>query len=178
MSILDKNNLSVFVFPMIDRDEEWRIIFEYLEQVLHQCCHDISCIFVTGPTGIGRSRLLAHINEELMYDSQSIRRVAYSASFEHAASFGFALKEIFKKLLYTELHEGDGLLSVLKSLIPSSNERHVFFSSIRKICSIRRLREILLLVATVLRQVEHRTRENGRNTKEKNARRHHPRIDS
>ena len=116
---LDQTNLSVFVFPIIDREDEWNTILEYLEQVFTQSCHTISCIFLTGATGVGRSRLLAHVNEELMYDTQNIRRVSYNASFEHSQLFGYALKQLFKKLLYTELQESDALLTVLKSLLPS-----------------------------------------------------------
>ncbi|CAF2751842.1 unnamed protein product [Rotaria sp. Silwood2] len=60
-------------------------------------CTTIHCIFLTGSTGVGRSRLLAHINEELMYDTQNIRRVSYNASFEHVQLFGYARKQLFKK---------------------------------------------------------------------------------
>lgn len=116
---LDQNNLSVFVFPIIDREDEWNIILDYLEQVFNQSCQTISCVFLTGATGVGRSRLLAHVNEELMYDTQNIRRVSYNASFEHVQLLGYALKQLFKKLLYTELRESDALLTVLKSLLPS-----------------------------------------------------------
>lgn len=104
---------------MIDRENEWNIILEYVEQVFNHCCNTISCIFLTGSTGVGRSRLLAHLNEELMYDKRHIRRISYNASFEHAQLFGYSLKQLFKKLLYTELQESDGLLTVLKSLLPS-----------------------------------------------------------
>lgn len=112
--------MSVFVFPIIDREDEWNIIFEYVEQVFNHSCHSIWSIFITGATGVGRSRLLAHVNEELMYDTQNIRRVYFNASFEHSQLFGFTLKQIFKKLLYTELQESDAILTVLKSLLPSS----------------------------------------------------------
>jgi predicted KAP-like P-loop ATPase len=111
--------MSVFIFPMINREDEWNTISEYIEQVIQHCCTTINCIFLTGSTGVGRSRLLAHINEELMYDTQNIRRVSYNASFEHVQLFGYALKQLFKKLLYTELQESDALLKVLKSLLPS-----------------------------------------------------------
>jgi Cdc6-like AAA superfamily ATPase len=117
--MIDQNNMSVFVFPMINREDEWNTILEYLEQVIKHCCTTIHCILVTGSTGVGRSRLLAHVNEELMYDTQNIRRVSYNASFEHVQLFGYALKQLFKKLLYTELQESDALLKVLKSLLPS-----------------------------------------------------------
>jgi Cdc6-like AAA superfamily ATPase len=111
--------MSVFIFPMINREDEWNIIYEYIEQVIQYSCKTIYCIFVTGSTGVGRSRLLAHINEELMYDTQNIRRISYNASFEHVQLFGYTLKQLFKKLLLTELQESDALLRVLKSLLPS-----------------------------------------------------------
>lgn len=103
---------------MINREDEENEIFEHIEQVINHSCRNIYCIFFTGSTGVGRSRLLAHINEELMYDTRNIRRVSYNASFEHVQSFGYALKQLFKKLLYTELQETDVLLQVLKSLVP------------------------------------------------------------
>ncbi|CAF4383892.1 unnamed protein product, partial [Rotaria magnacalcarata] len=62
---------------------------------------------------------LAHVNEELIYDTRNIRRVSYNASFEHVQLFGYALKQLFKKLLYTELQESDALLQLLQSLLPS-----------------------------------------------------------
>jgi len=105
---------------MINREDEWNIISEYIEQVIKHCCTTMNCIFLTGSSGVGRSRFLAHINEELMYNTQNIRRVSFSASFEHVQLFGYALKQLFKKLLYTELQESDALLRVLKSLLPSS----------------------------------------------------------
>ncbi|CAF4574464.1 unnamed protein product, partial [Rotaria magnacalcarata] len=49
----------------------------------------------------------------------NIRRVSYNASFEHVQLFGYALKQLFKKLLYTELQESDALLQLLQSLLPS-----------------------------------------------------------
>ena len=104
---------------MINREDEWNTIYDYLEQVIAQTCSATSCVFLTGSTGVGRSRLLAHINEELMYNTQNIRRVVYDASFEHVQLFGYALKQIFKKLLYTELQESDAVLQVLKALLPS-----------------------------------------------------------
>ena len=58
-----------------------------------------------------------------MYDTQNIRRVSYSASFEHVQLFGYAIKQLFKKLLYTELQESDALLTVLKSLLPGEIEK-------------------------------------------------------
>ncbi|CAF0795129.1 unnamed protein product, partial [Adineta ricciae] len=121
----DQHNMSVFVFPMINRDDEWNTILEYLEQVVQHSCTTIFCIFLTGSTGVGRSRLLAHVNEELMYDTQNVRRVSYNASFEHAQLFGYALKQLFKKLLYTELQESDALLKVLKSLLPH-HEKYLY----------------------------------------------------
>ncbi|CAF0715615.1 unnamed protein product [Adineta steineri] len=121
----DQNNMSVFVFPMINREDEWNTILEYLEQVIKHCCTTIYCIFLTGSTGVGRSRLLAHVNEELMYDTQNIRRVSYNASFEHVQLFGYTLKQLFKKLLYTELYESDALLKVLKSLLPN-HEKYLY----------------------------------------------------
>jgi hypothetical protein len=116
---LDENNMSVFIFPMINREDEWNIISEYIEQVIKHCCTRINCIFLTGSSGVGRSRFLSHINEELMYNTQNIRRVSFSASFEHVQLFGYVLKQLFKKLLFTELQESDALLRVLKSLLPS-----------------------------------------------------------
>lgn len=104
---------------MINREDEWNIISEYIEEVIKHQCRQMNCIFLTGSTGVGRSRLLAHINEELMYNTQNIRRVSYDASFEHVQLFGYAIKQIFKKLLYTELQESDALLELLKSLLPS-----------------------------------------------------------
>jgi predicted ATPase len=104
---------------MIDRENEWNIILDCLEQVCNHTCQTISCVFITGSTGVGRSRLLAHVNEELMYDTGNIRRISYNASFEHAHTFGYTLKQLFKILLFTELHESDALLTVLKSLLPS-----------------------------------------------------------
>ena len=104
---------------MINREDEWMIISQLIEQVIEHKCDQIFCIFLTGSTGVGRSRLLAHINEELMYNTQNIRRVSYNASFEHVQLFGYALKQIFKKLLYTELQESSAILRVLKSLLPS-----------------------------------------------------------
>ncbi|UJR29000.1 hypothetical protein I4U23_010218 [Adineta vaga] len=121
----DQHNMSVFVFSMINREDEWNTILEYLEQVIRHCCITISCIFLTGSTGVGRSRLLAHVNEELMYDTQNIRRVSYNASFEHVQLFGYTLKQLFKKLLYTELQESDALLNVLKSLLPN-HEKYLY----------------------------------------------------
>ena len=112
--------MSVFVFPIINRDEEWNIVLEYIEQIMKHCCITIDCIFITGSAGIGRSRFLSHINEELMYDTPNIRRIYYNASFEHVSLFGYTLKQLFKKLLYTELQESDAILNVLKSLLPSS----------------------------------------------------------
>ena len=114
--------MSVFVFPMINREDEWNTILEYLEEVSNHACAATDCVLLTGSTGVGRSRLLAHVNEELMYDTQSIRRVSYSASFEHVQLFGYAIKQLFKKLLYTELQESDALLSVLQSLLPGETE--------------------------------------------------------
>ena len=116
---IDQNNMSVFIFPMINREEEWNLISDYIEQVIQHNCTTINCIFLTGSTGVGRSRLLAHINEELMYNTENIRRVSYNASFEHVQLFGYVLKQIFKKLLYTELQESSALLRVLKTLLPS-----------------------------------------------------------
>ncbi|CAF4057763.1 unnamed protein product [Rotaria sp. Silwood2] len=121
----DQNNTSVFVFPIINREDEWNIILEYIEEVMKHSCTTIHCIFLTGSTGVGRSRLLAHINEELMYDTQNIRRVSYNASFEHVQLFGYALKQLFKKLLYTELQESDALVKVLKSLLPN-HEKYLY----------------------------------------------------
>ena len=115
--------MSVFVFPMINREDEWNTILEYLEQVSSHSCAATDCVLLTGSTGVGRSRLLAHVNEELMYDTQNIRRVYYSASFEHVQLFGYAIKQLFKKLLYTELQESDALLTVLKFLLPGEIER-------------------------------------------------------
>ncbi len=111
--------MSVFIFPMINREDEWNLISDYIEQVIQHNCTKIHCIFLTGSTGVGRSRLLAHINEELMYNTENIRRVSYNASFEHVQLFGYVLKQLFKKLLYTELQESSALLRVLKSLLPS-----------------------------------------------------------
>ncbi len=111
--------MSVFIFPMINREDEWNIISEYIEQVVQHSCTTINCIFLTGSTGVGRSRLLSHINEELMYITQNIRRISYDSSFEHVHLFGYVLKQLFKKLLYTELQESDAILKVLKSLLPS-----------------------------------------------------------
>ncbi|CAF1073906.1 unnamed protein product [Rotaria sordida] len=121
----DQNNMSVFVFPIINREDEWNIILEYIEEVMKHSCTTIHCIFLTGSTGVGRSRLLAHINEELMYDTQNIRRVSYNASFEHVQLFGYTLKQLFKKLLYTELQESDTLVKVLKSLLPN-HEKYLY----------------------------------------------------
>ena len=106
---------------MINREDEWTMISELIEQVIEQKCHQFFCVFLTGSTGVGRSRLLAHINEELMYNTQNIRRVSYNASFENVQLFGYALKQLFKKLLYTELQESSAILRVLKSLLPSEN---------------------------------------------------------
>ncbi|CAF3531455.1 unnamed protein product [Rotaria sp. Silwood1] len=121
----DQNNTSVFVFPIINREDEWNIILEYIEEVIKHSCTTIHCIFLTGSTGVGRSRLLAHINEELMYDIQNIRRVSYNASFEHVQLFGYTLKQLFKILLYTELQESDTLVKVLKSLLPN-HEKYLY----------------------------------------------------
>lgn len=104
---------------MINREDEWAMISQLIEQVIEQKCDQFYCVFLTGSTGVGRSRLLAHINEELMYNTQNIRRVSYNASFENVQLFGYALKQIFKKLLYTELQESSAILRVLKSLLPS-----------------------------------------------------------
>lgn len=106
---------------MINREDEWTMISELIEQVIEQKCNQFFCVFLTGSTGVGRSRLLAHINEELMYNTQNIRRVSYNASFENVQLFGYALKQLFKKLLYTELQESSAILRVLKSLLPSEN---------------------------------------------------------
>lgn len=111
--------MSVFIFPMINREDEWNLISELIEQVIEHKCEKFFCIFLTGSTGVGRSRLLAHINEELMYNTQNIRRVSYNASFENVQLFGYALKQLFKKLLYTELQESSAILRMLKSLLPS-----------------------------------------------------------
>ncbi|CAF3710337.1 unnamed protein product [Rotaria socialis] len=121
----DEHNMTVFVFPIINREDEWNLIFEYIEEVIKHSCTTIHCVFLTGLTGVGRSRLLAHVNEELIYDTRNIRRVSYNASFEHVQLFGYALKQLFKKLLYTELQESDALLQLLKSLLPN-HEKYLY----------------------------------------------------
>jgi Cdc6-like AAA superfamily ATPase len=107
---------------MINREDEWKQISIYIEQVIQHNCTTINCLFLTGSTGVGRSRFLAHINEELMYNTENIRRIFYNASFEHVQLFGYVLKQLFKKLLFTELQESNALLKVLKSLLPSSKK--------------------------------------------------------
>ncbi|CAF2033696.1 unnamed protein product [Rotaria magnacalcarata] len=121
----DEHNMTVFVFPIINREDEWNLIFEYIEEVIKHSCTTIHCVFLTGLTGVGRSRLLAHVNEELIYDTRNIRRVSYNASFEHVQLFGYALKQLFKKLLYTELQESDALLQLLQSLLPN-HEKYLY----------------------------------------------------
>ncbi|CAF0970053.1 unnamed protein product, partial [Didymodactylos carnosus] len=110
-------HIDLFIFPMINRDEDVAIISEQLDGVKENRLFDTRCIFIAGPAGCGRSRLLDHVHELIMSEYPTIRVIVHHASFENVQIPGYVLKQLFKILLLTELQDPDALLILLKSLL-------------------------------------------------------------